>query len=470
MTQHAHRRGTHVQPRRGGLLLGLGGALLATSAGMFTAYAVTQGQPATAHAAVGPSARARPPGPHDGAVAGSAGPVDPSLAALLERAVTVSAAGQTVSLRWSELGAVVDEAEVGRAGADLAALEARGALPIRIDRARAVAALAALRGRVDRPPVDAFLDLEGRKVRPEAAGQGVDVLGSLARLALAARSAAATVELAVIPVPARVTRDSLGIDDISSVLGTHTTRFSVSDKERNFNLKLAASKVNGFVLKPGQEFSFNTVVGERSEKQGYKVAHVIQAGEMVDGLAGGTCQISTTLFAASFFAGLEVVRQTPHSRPSVYAPLGLDATVVWPTTDLKLSNSYDFPIAIHYRVAAGLATVEILGKARPYDKVVFSREVIEETPYNSEERQDERLALGSTSLDQPGFPGYKLTRYRKFIKDGKVVKTNRWVLQYKPVTEYIRIGTNPDPAAPQPKLIDHHMPKPPSSSNASMSQ
>ena len=77
------------------------------------------------------------------------------------------------------------------------------------------------------------------------------------------------------------------------MLGTHLTKFSVSDKERNFNLKLAASHVNGYVMQPGQEFSFNEIVGDRTEKEGYKVAHVITAGEMVDGLAGGTCQIST---------------------------------------------------------------------------------------------------------------------------------------------------------------------------------
>ena len=75
------------------------------------------------------------------------------------------------------------------------------------------------------------------------------------------------------------------------MLGTQRTTFPVTDKERNFNLKLAASKINGHVIPPGAEFSFNGVVGDRTEKEGYKIAHVIQAGEMIDGLAGGTCQI-----------------------------------------------------------------------------------------------------------------------------------------------------------------------------------
>src|SRR5205814_8142873 len=141
--------------------------------------------------------------------------------------------------------------------------------------------------------------------------------------------------LATVAIPAAVTKQTLGIDDISVVMGHHLTRFPVTDRDRNFNLKLAASKLNGIVLQPGVEWSFNAQVGERSEKEGYKIAHVITAGEMVDGLAGGTCQISTTLFGAAFFAGLDIVKTINHSRPSAYTPLGLAATVVRPHVDLK---------------------------------------------------------------------------------------------------------------------------------------
>ena len=156
------------------------------------------------------------------------------------------------------------------------------------------------------------------------------------------------------------------------------------------------------MLQPHQEWSFNGQVGERSEKEGYKIAHVITAGEMVDGLAGGTCQISTTLFGAAFFAGLDIPKTTNHSRPSVYTPLGFDATVVWPDTDLVLKNPYDFPVAIHYRVANGEAVVEILGKKRPFDKVVFAREILEETPFNTEERIDEEMPEARPRSTRPG--------------------------------------------------------------------
>jgi vancomycin resistance protein YoaR len=256
--------------------------------------------------------------------------------------------------------------------------------------------------------------------------------------------------LVSVSIPATVTKTTLGIEDISTVMGHHLTRFPVTDRDRNFNLKLAASKLNGVVLQPGQEWSFNTAVGERSEKEGYKVAHVITAGEMVDGLAGGTCQISTTLFGAAFFAGIDIVKTINHSRPSAYTPLGFDATVVWPNTDLKLKNPYDFPVVIHYRVANGEALVEILGKPRPYDKVVFERHVVESTPFSTEERLDDEIPKDVTSIDQAGFNGYKLERFRRFFKDGKLVKSNKWTIEYKPVTEYVRRGTSEDPDVKAP--------------------
>src|SRR5207302_10574355 len=140
--------------------------------------------------------------------------------------------------------------------------------------------------------------------------------------------------------------------------GTWRTTYSVSDKDRDFNLKLAASKLNGHVIPPHGAFSFNDTVGERSEQEGYKIAHVIQSGEMVDGLAGGTCQISTTLFGASFFAGLDIPDTTNHPRPSVYTPLASDATVGWPDTDPGVNKPCEFPAAIHYRASNGQAARE----------------------------------------------------------------------------------------------------------------
>jgi vancomycin resistance protein YoaR len=430
-------------------IYGAAGGFAMIAAGLFIAYGVSG--PKGSSAATLPTALDPRP------VVADAG----AATALLGKPVEVKIGKNTAVKTWAELGLELDAEEAKRPTA---------ALPLRINSEKALLALRDLKSHHDRAPTDAFLDLEGRKVVADSPGEGIDLFGSLPRLEAAARSGATAVELRAVPVPASVTIETLGIDDISHVLGTFTTKFSVADKERNFNLKLAASKINGFVMKPGQEFSFNGVVGERSEKEGYKVAHVITAGEMVDGLAGGTCQISTTLFGASFFAGLDIVKTTTHSRPSVYTPLGFDATVVWPNVDLKMSNGYEFPIAIHYRVAGGEATVEILGKKRPWDKIVFERKVLESEPYPTEERLDDTLPVGAVTLDQEGFEGYKMTRFRKFYKDGKHKKTEKWDVVYKPVTEYVRRGTSTDPNAKVPKEKPHHGPQAPKSDTFTLAQ
>jgi vancomycin resistance protein YoaR len=164
------------------------------------------------------------------------------------------------------------------------------------------------------------------------------------------------------------------------------------------------------------------------------------------------------------------VKTSNHSRPSAYTPLGFDATVVWPDTDLKLKNPYEFPVVVRYVVANGEAKVEVLGKARPFDKIVFERNVIEENPFPTEERLDEAMPLDQTTTDQEGFPGYKLERFRRFYKDGKQVKFNKWTVNYKPVTEYIRRGTSTDPEAKMPEAKPAHGPKKPTGEKYSMAQ
>jgi vancomycin resistance protein YoaR len=439
-------RGPRSHPQ-GTVLLGMAGGMMAVAAGFLVGYLVLDTRN-EAHAAVTP---AEPP--HPAAVEPSVRPsheAPAGLAGYLARPVEVVTAHGSLTRTWAELGAAIDTDEAGAAHGDLAALAARGSLPLRIDREKASLALLAIKASHDVSPINAYLDLEERKIHDDRPGQGLDVWASLSGLEAAARQGAARVELVNVAVPAAVTRQTLGIDDISTVMGHHLTRFPVTDRDRNFNLKLAASKLDGVVLKPGEEWSFNAQVGERSEKEGYKIAHVITAGEMVDGLAGGTCQISTTLFGAAFFAGLDIVKTINHSRPSAYTPLGFDATVVWPNTDLKLKNPYEFPVVIHYRVANGEALVEILGKPRPYDKVVFERHILESTPFPTEERLDEEMPKDATSIDQAGFDGYKLERFRRFYQDGKLVKSNKWTIEYKPVTEYVRRGTNTDPDAKAP--------------------
>src|SRR5207248_2011717 len=210
-----------------------------------------------------------------------------------------------------------------------------------------------------------------------------------------ARAGRTRVELVAAATPAHVARKELAGIDISTVVGAWETHYNVNsvDSDRTYNLKVGADHLNGHILKPHEEFSFNAVVGDRTEKEGYRVAPVISGGELIDGLAGGMCQIASTLHAAAFFAGLEIVSSTPHSRPSAYIPMGLDSTVVYPTTDLKLKNPYDFPVVMHYQVNQGSVKVELLGKERPY-RVLFEREIKLETPFGAESRREPEAPAG----------------------------------------------------------------------------
>jgi vancomycin resistance protein YoaR len=386
----------------------------------------------------------------------------------LDAPISLTFDGKSTETTWRALGGMADPAAIAReadrlasAGIQPEAAALDKPVPVAFDPARSFQALVAYKDRFDRPAVDARMDLEKRQVIPEQEGYGINVYASLASLEDAARTGLREAPLEGGKVIPQLTLAELNNVDISHVMGWFETRYPPVEKDRNYNLKVAAEKVNGTILMPGEEFSFNAVVGDRTEKEGYRVAHVITAGEMVDGLAGGTCQVSSTLHGAAWFAGLELVNSRPHSRPSAYITMALDATVVYPTTDLKLKNPYDFPIVIRYVVSQGTMRVEVLGKKRPWDKVAFEREIKKEIPYETITREDDTMPVGSTFVEQVGFPGYELIRRRIFYKDGKEAKAEKWTVKYPPTTEYIRIGVNMDPNMVAPKQSKLHGPMDP---------
>jgi vancomycin resistance protein YoaR len=386
----------------------------------------------------------------------------------LTQPVTLTFDGKSTDRTWQDLGLAVDPDAVARAADKLSApvgedFYTSGAVgvPVAADPGKTVDALVALKDRYDRSAVDARLDLDHRQVLPDAAGYGVHVYESITALEDGARAALKTVPLAGGEVTPHTTAAQLAGIDISKVMGSFETHFPPYDRDRNYNLKLIASHIDGHILMPGDTFSFNDTTGDRTEKQGYRVAHVINAGEMVDGDAGGACQVSTTLHGASWFAGLDLVSSRPHSRPSAYVTMGLDATVVYPTTDLKLKNPYDFPVAFHYIISQGVMRVEILGKGRPWDKIAFEREIKKTIPYDTVTRDDDNLPVGTSIIDQVGFPGYSLIRRRIFYKDKKVAKTEKWDIDYPPTTEYMRVGTNEDPNIVPPDVPIPHGLTPP---------
>jgi hypothetical protein len=192
---------------------------------------------------------------------------------------------------------------------------------------------------------------------------------------------------------------------------------------------------------PGEVFDFNETVGPRDEANGYRVATVIAQGELVDGIGGGTCQVSGTLHGAAFFAGLEVVERAPHTRPSTYIKLGLDAAVAYPTLNLKLRNNFDFPVVLHETVKNGKVRSEVLGPARSRT-VTFFRRVDEIEPFTSEERETEDIPEGERVLSQRGVPGFKATVFR-IVRDGAYAVRTKTFNHYPATTQIVKVGTGP---------------------------
>ena len=316
---------------------------------------------------------------------------------------------------------------------------------IRIEEHRALAALQEGAPRFETPSLPTRLDLQARTVRAAKAGRAMLPHDSLSRLAVSLASGADEVELVVrdkppvLDDPLRARADL----QISTVLGTFSTSYRTGARhsDRGHNLKLGADAIDGVILDPGETFSFNAVVGDRSLEAGYRFAPGINSGEIVDVVGGGICQVASSVFAAGFFAGLEVVSARPHSRPSSYVDMGLDATVVYPTVDLKLRNPHDFPVVFHVTAHRGAVEASVLGPRRDFD-VVFGRELQEVLPFETVTREDARIREGHTRVAQRGMRGFTVVRTRQVRTRGTPAgEPERWRLHYPPTREIVREGT-----------------------------
>ena len=158
-----------------------------------------------------------------------------------------------------------------------------------------------------------------------------------------------------------VTTNMIGTEAFPDLLSTYSTKYSTRDRDRTTNLQLAASKINGTVLMPGETFSYNQVVGERTIAAGYKEAPIYVSGEVVDGLGGGICQITSTLYNAVLYANLEIVERSNHQFVPSYVTASRDATVVYGSIDFKFKNNRDYPIKLVCSVSGGIAKFDIYG-------------------------------------------------------------------------------------------------------------
>ncbi len=172
-----------------------------------------------------------------------------------------------------------------------------------------------------------------------------------------------------------VTTNMIGIEAFPDLLSQFSTKYAASNKNRTTNLILAANKINGMVLMPGEIFSYNKIVGERTIEAGYKEAPIYVSGKVENGIGGGICQITTTLYNAVLYANLEVLQRSNHQFVPSYANASRDATVVYGNIDFQFKNNREYPIKLVCSVSNGIASFQIYGlkSANDYEVEVSSK-------------------------------------------------------------------------------------------------
>ena len=208
-------------------------------------------------------------------------------------------------------------------------------------------------------PVDAYYAQDPFMVYPSENGVDFNISIDEAKALITEAKAEYTIPLKYITP--NVTTNMIGTEAFPDLLSTFSTNYSTRDTDRTTNLRLAANKINGTVLMPGETFSYNQVVGARTIAAGYKEAPIYVSGEVVDGLGGGICQITSTLYNAVVYANLEIVERSNHQFVPSYVTASRDATVVYGSIDFKFKNNRDYPIKLVCSVSGGVANFQIFG-------------------------------------------------------------------------------------------------------------
>ena len=246
----------------------------------------------------------------------------------------------------------------------------------------------------------------------------------------------------IITKPNKTTKE-IGTEAFPDLLATFSTQYQSSNVNRTTNLKLAADKINGIVLLPGEEFSYNKTVGERTVQAGFKEAAVFNAGRVENGLGGGICQISSTLYDAVVMADLDVTVRRNHQFVTSYVKAGADATVVWGSQDFEFKNTRKYPIKITITVSGGVATAKIWGVKEEveYDITIETKKTAT-IPYTTQYVQDSSLPEGQQKIVQSGSNGQKVEAYKVKRLNGQVISTTLLSKDtYNAMKKIVHVGT-----------------------------
>jgi vancomycin resistance protein YoaR len=336
--------------------------------------------------------------------------------------------------------------------ADLLSLPRDGATRLAIGGSKADAYFQALSERVGSPPLDAGFAVSGDTVRvvPARSGTELDVPSTARALLRAATSPTnRTARLSVVrAAPERTTAEAqaMGID---RALGSYKT-YNAGTWDRITNLRLGVTLLDGTLVPPAGIFSLNGAIGERTLERGFRSAPVIIGTKYAEEVGGGTSQIATTVFNAAWEAGVRITERNPHSLYISRYPLGRDATVYWPSLDLKFENDTKSWILVKGFVESdGIRVALYGGERRRVESSAGTMSITGSAPVKRV--KDRTLPRGRTVVEEEGSSPSRTSVTRSIYgADGEEIRTETWNTSYKGETRVVRVGAKPK----EPKVKD----------------
>lgn len=296
---------------------------------------------------------------------------------------------------------------------------------VKIDQQKLDSFLRKVSREVNREPVNAQMIIhpdDTIEVSGEKLGQKLNLEKTTALIKEHILSFERQIELPVETWKPEVTAETIHQKGIKRLISSVQSTFSTAKVNRTYNIKVAAQAIDGIILAPGDVFSFNKLVGPRSQEAGYKMAGVIVNNELTEGMGGGVCQVSSTVYNAALLANLEIVQRTNHSRPIGYFPLGRDATVAYDYLDLKFKNSTDKYVLIRAEVQGSKLLIRMFGDRPEGETVNIVTGNTSTVSAPVREILDSSLPAGTTVVEKPGGSGFKISVWRIVKLNGKETK------------------------------------------------
>ena len=271
-------------------------------------------------------------------------------------------------------------------------------------------------------PQDAYVQKNPTVVHPEVNGIDFKISVEEAEELLKEDKEEYTIPLKI--TKPKKTINNLGEEAFPDLLATFSTRFDGSNYNRNTNIKLAAKKVNGTVILPGEKFSFNTIVGSRTIEAGFKEGTAYVGGKVVPDVGGGVCQVSSTIYNTALLANMQIVERSNHMFTTGYVAASRDATVYYGSLDFRFKNTRKYPIKVVASASGGVCKVSIYGikEENEYEVVIQSKVTSYINP-TTIYKEDPTLEEGKEIEEQSAITGCRSEGYRILKQNGKVIST-----------------------------------------------